>query len=72
MDKLVVRGLKTLARVRMFGAEAIVSDMGQPRLGRLANELPGYISFMREVLDETIKEQQMSKHGTKRKPHKGK
>ena len=45
------RALEALARLRLFRPDAIVGTIGQPRLARLIDEMPGYISFMEEVLN---------------------
>ncbi len=45
------RALEALAKLRLFRPDAIVGTIGQPRLARLIDEMPGYISFMEEVLN---------------------
>lgn len=49
------RALEALSKLRLFRPDIIVSTIGQPRLDRLVKEMPGYISFMQEVLNEATK-----------------
>lgn len=45
------RALEALAKLRLFRPDVIVSTIGQPRLARLIDEMPGYISFMEDILN---------------------
>ena len=49
------RALDALAKLRLFRPDVIVSTIGQPRLARLIDEMPGYISFMEEILNAATK-----------------
>lgn len=49
------RALEALAKLRLFRPDVIVSTIGQPRLARLIDEMPGYISFMEEILNAATK-----------------
>lgn len=61
MDGLTNRALKTLKRLSTFDPKAIPREMGQPRARYLAEELPGYIQSMKQLLAEAEAEQKRRK-----------
>jgi ParB-like chromosome segregation protein Spo0J len=44
------RALEQLAKLRLYRPEAIIDTAGGPRIDRLIEELPGYVSFLEELL----------------------
>jgi ParB-like chromosome segregation protein Spo0J len=44
------RALEQLAKLRLYRPEAIIDTAGGPRIDRLIAELPGYVSFLEELL----------------------
>jgi len=49
------RALAELAKLRLFGQAAIAGTAGGERLDRLIDEMPGYIKFMQDLLNEAEK-----------------
>ena len=56
MKKLTSSALSHLAKLRLFRPDAITGEVDRRRLDLLISEMPGYISFLEEVLASAKKE----------------